>query len=337
MATSGVTIPARRGMAARVAAGQRIRVINAYGSRWSTRGRSARATPPSGCEWRPAARGSCDSPPQSATPSSRTSGVRFSPCSRTRPAAPATRHRAVRRFPRYRLLGVEGHHDNCRDNLHAALAALGITVPATTLAPQPVHEHSVDGRRTAGVGRTRFYAGELCGAPRGDGSGGRVLRLPPGYSADRRAHGADHRGALQHRVALDGERTWLRLDGWWPLSSGPAWPPLRRRRSRSGTRCARRAASWCCATASPLVDSTRPTPRLDRLLDSAEPRRARPGAGAAGIGDAFPAARDLGRDGAVEPAVPLSGYGAPGVRAGPALGAGGPAGLAQRGRGAPPA
>jgi uncharacterized protein YcgI (DUF1989 family) len=38
--------------------------------------------------------------------------------------------------PRYRLLGVEGHHDNCRDNLHAALAALGITVPAT---PSPLN------------------------------------------------------------------------------------------------------------------------------------------------------------------------------------------------------
>jgi uncharacterized protein YcgI (DUF1989 family) len=38
--------------------------------------------------------------------------------------------------PRYRLLGVDGHHDNCRDNLHAALAALGLTVPAT---PSPLN------------------------------------------------------------------------------------------------------------------------------------------------------------------------------------------------------
>jgi hypothetical protein len=28
------------------------------------------------------------------------------------------------------LLGVEGYHDNCRDNLHAALAALGVEIPA---------------------------------------------------------------------------------------------------------------------------------------------------------------------------------------------------------------
>ena len=37
---------------------------------------------------------------------------------------------------RYGLLGVKGHHDNCRDNLHAALAELGLTVPAT---PSPLN------------------------------------------------------------------------------------------------------------------------------------------------------------------------------------------------------
>ena len=30
---------------------------------------------------------------------------------------------------RYRFLGVEGHHDNCTDNMHAGLIELGITVP----------------------------------------------------------------------------------------------------------------------------------------------------------------------------------------------------------------
>ena len=38
--------------------------------------------------------------------------------------APCDRHR-------YGLLGVQGYHDNCHDNLHAALAELGITIPAT--------------------------------------------------------------------------------------------------------------------------------------------------------------------------------------------------------------
>ena len=30
---------------------------------------------------------------------------------------------------RYALLGVEGHHDNCTDNLFAGMAALGLTPP----------------------------------------------------------------------------------------------------------------------------------------------------------------------------------------------------------------
>ena len=37
---------------------------------------------------------------------------------------------------RYGLLGVKGHHDNCRDNLHAALAELGLEIQAT---PSPLN------------------------------------------------------------------------------------------------------------------------------------------------------------------------------------------------------
>jgi uncharacterized protein YcgI (DUF1989 family) len=37
---------------------------------------------------------------------------------------------------RYGLLGVKGHHDNCRDNLHAALGELGVAIPAT---PAPLN------------------------------------------------------------------------------------------------------------------------------------------------------------------------------------------------------
>jgi hypothetical protein len=37
---------------------------------------------------------------------------------------------------RYKFLGVEGYHDNCTDNLHAALAALGLTPPAV---PSPLN------------------------------------------------------------------------------------------------------------------------------------------------------------------------------------------------------
>ncbi len=37
---------------------------------------------------------------------------------------------------RYRLLGVDGWHANCRENLEAAMAALGVDLP---LVPQPVN------------------------------------------------------------------------------------------------------------------------------------------------------------------------------------------------------
>ena len=137
MATSEiVTIPARRGMAARVAAGQRIRVINTHGSQvvdtWAFSARDA-------TEWMSmeasrawflrlaAAVGDAFVTNQRRpilTLVEDTSGgahdTLIAPCD----------------APRYRLLGVEGHHDNCRDNLHAALAALGITVPAT---PSPLN------------------------------------------------------------------------------------------------------------------------------------------------------------------------------------------------------
>ena len=137
MATSEiVTIPARRGMAARVAAGQRIRVINTHGSQvvdtWAF---SARA----GAEWM-------------SMEASRAWFLRLAAAvgdtfvtNQRRPILTLVEDTsggahdtliAPCDAPRYRLLGVEGHHDNCRDNLHAALAALGITVPAT---PSPLN------------------------------------------------------------------------------------------------------------------------------------------------------------------------------------------------------
>ena len=137
MATSEiVTIPARRGMAARVAARQRIRVINTHGSQvvatWAFSARDA-------TEWMSmeasrawflrlaAAVGDAFVTNQRRpilTLVEDTSGgahdTLIAPCD----------------VPRYRLLGVDGHHDNCRDNLHAALAGLGITIPAT---PSPLN------------------------------------------------------------------------------------------------------------------------------------------------------------------------------------------------------
>jgi uncharacterized protein YcgI (DUF1989 family) len=137
MATSEiVTIPARRGMAARVAAGQRIRVINTHGSQvvdtWAFSARDA-------TEWM-------------SMEASRAWFLRLAAAvgdtfvtNQRRPILTLVEDTSGGAHdtliapcdgPRYRLLGVEGHHDNCRDNLHAALAALGITVPAT---PSPLN------------------------------------------------------------------------------------------------------------------------------------------------------------------------------------------------------
>jgi len=137
MATSEiVTIPARRGMAARVAAGQRIRVINTHGSQvvdtWAFSAHAA-------AEWM-------------SMEASRAWFLRLAAAvgdtfvtNQRRPILTLVEDTsggahdtliAPCDAPRYRLLGVEGHHDNCRDNLHAALAALGVTVPAT---PSPLN------------------------------------------------------------------------------------------------------------------------------------------------------------------------------------------------------
>src|SRR5215468_8245434 len=126
-----VTIPARRGKAAQVRAGARIRVVNTHGTQvvdaWAFSARD-----PS--EWM-------------AMEASRASFLKLA-------AAVGDTFVTNRRRPiltliedtsgcahdtliapcdeaRYGLLGVQGYHDNCRDNLHASLAELGIAIPAT--------------------------------------------------------------------------------------------------------------------------------------------------------------------------------------------------------------
>jgi uncharacterized protein YcgI (DUF1989 family) len=126
-----VTIPARRGKAARVRAGQRIRVVNTHGTQvvdtWAFC-----ADDPS--EWM-------------SMEASRAWFLRLAAAvgdsfvtNQRRPILTLvedtsnTAHDTLIApcdAPRYGLLGVHGHHDNCRDNLHAALAALGIRIAAT--------------------------------------------------------------------------------------------------------------------------------------------------------------------------------------------------------------
>ena len=126
-----VTIPARSGKAARVSAGQRIKVINSSGTQvvdaWAFNALDL-------TEWM-----SMEASRAAFMKLAATVGDTFvtnqrrpimtlvedtSGCAHDTLMAPCDPHR-------YGLLGVKGHHDNCRDNLHAALAELGLKIPAT--------------------------------------------------------------------------------------------------------------------------------------------------------------------------------------------------------------
>ena len=126
-----VTIPARRGKAARARAGQRIKIVNTHGTQvvdaWAFN-----AENPS--EWMAmeASRASFLKLAAAVGDSFVTNRRRpiltlvedTSGCAHDTLIAPCDPDR-------YGLLGVTGYHDNCRDNLHAGLAELGITIPAT--------------------------------------------------------------------------------------------------------------------------------------------------------------------------------------------------------------
>jgi len=131
-----VTIPARRGKAARVRSGQRIRIVNTHGTQvvdtWAFSAQD-------GTEWM-------------AMDASRAWFLKLRAAvgdtfltNRRRPILTLVEDTsggahdtlmAACDLERYGLLGVVGHHDNCRDNLHAALAELGVSIPAT---PAPLN------------------------------------------------------------------------------------------------------------------------------------------------------------------------------------------------------
>jgi uncharacterized protein YcgI (DUF1989 family) len=131
-----VTIPARRGKAAAVRAGQHVRVVNTHGTQvvdtWAFSATDR-------TEWM-------------AMEASRAWFMKLAASindsfvtNRRRPNHTLVedtwggRHdtlMAACDLERYGLLGVKGHHDNCRDNLRAALAEVGLTVPAT---PSPLN------------------------------------------------------------------------------------------------------------------------------------------------------------------------------------------------------
>ena len=131
-----VTIPARRGKAARLRVGQHARVVNTHGTQVVDTWAFSAADP---TEWM-------------AMEASRAWFMKLAAAvgdsfvtNRRRKILTLVEDTAGGRHDtlmaacdpeRYGLLGVKGHHDNCRDNLHAALAELGVKVPAT---PSPLN------------------------------------------------------------------------------------------------------------------------------------------------------------------------------------------------------
>jgi uncharacterized protein YcgI (DUF1989 family) len=126
-----VTIPARRGTAARVGAGRRVRIVNTHGTQvvdtWAFSARD-----PS--EWMSMEASRAWFMKLAAAVGDTFVTNRRRPilalvedtsgCAHDTLIAPCD-------ADRYGLLGVQGYHDNCRDNLHAALRELGIAIPAT--------------------------------------------------------------------------------------------------------------------------------------------------------------------------------------------------------------
>jgi hypothetical protein len=130
MTTNLITIPARRGKAAHAKAGQLIKVINTHGTQvvdcWAFNAQDV-------TEWM-------------AMEASRAFFLKL--CADVGDSYLTNQRRKILTVvadtcgrhdtliapcdaPRYGLLGVQGYHDNCRDNLHAGLAELGIKIPAT--------------------------------------------------------------------------------------------------------------------------------------------------------------------------------------------------------------
>ena len=187
-----ITIPARRGKAARVRAGQQIAVINTHGEQvvdtWAFVGDDLHEF--MSMEHTRAALGKLI-PRRGDVLSTNHRRPILTIVEDTSPGIHDTLIAACDVW-RYQGLGCKDYHDNCTDNLHAAMKELGLQAPET---PSPLNlfmnipwtTEWRDHLRSA-----RHQAGRY-----GDPSGGarprhRLLRLPSGHAADqRRGEAAD--------------------------------------------------------------------------------------------------------------------------------------------------
>ncbi len=126
-----VTVPARLGKALRLDAGRSVKLVNTYGSQvvdtWAFN--AADLSEFMSMEHSRAAIGGIfprvgDSMVSNRRAPILTLSEDTSPCDHDTLIAACDRYR-------YELLGCEGNHDNCTDNLAAALGELGMTAPET--------------------------------------------------------------------------------------------------------------------------------------------------------------------------------------------------------------
>jgi uncharacterized protein len=192
-----IEIPARRGKAAFVSAGQTVTVINTHGEQvvdtWAfnradlgefmsnehTRAHSLHLVPRPGDTLRTNKRRPI------LTLTEDTSG-----------GIHDTLIAACDRY-RYAFLGVESYHDNCTDNLFAGMAELGLE-PAEVPSPLNLFMNipwEPDGALSFAAPPRPIPGGYV----RLRGSGDRILRLSAGYPADQRQSGKAGRGAFYHR------------------------------------------------------------------------------------------------------------------------------------------
>ena len=141
MANAVIEIPARRGKAAHVAAGRHVKVINTHGEQVVDTWAFNRADLTEFMSTSIRAHTACISSPCPATVL-RTNRRRpiLTLIEDTSGGVHDTLIAACDRY-RYAFLGVEGHHDNCTDNLFAGLAEFGVDAAASAEPAQSVHEH----------------------------------------------------------------------------------------------------------------------------------------------------------------------------------------------------
>jgi uncharacterized protein YcgI (DUF1989 family) len=131
MSAELVTIPARLGKAARLDAGQSVKLINTHGSQvvdtWAFD--AADMSEFMSMEHSRAHIGGIFPKPGDSMVSNRRRAI-LTLVEDSSPGIHDTLIAACDRY-RYELLGCEGHHDSCTDNLAAALGELGMTPPET--------------------------------------------------------------------------------------------------------------------------------------------------------------------------------------------------------------